>query len=160
LKPGSRRRNWTTSRHRGRVRPAIIFRYRCARGPSQSQDLPRVRLAPATICGMVGSPLRKTPAINLTRDFFCMLDRGGALQPGSPCMSTPALARSKAQATNCQFFTLPWGNPTEARPSHKDSYKLSLENSAAAYDSRCPLGSASLPPRRRTCLEPILLSNH
>src|SRR5882672_5975244 len=44
--------------------------------------------------------------------------RGGrTLQRVSPCVSFSALERSGAHATDCQFFTLPWGNPREAEPS-------------------------------------------
>src|SRR5947208_3637634 len=60
-----------------------------------------------------------------------MRDDGEMLQRVLPCVSTPAQSRSAAHATKCQFITIPWGNPREAKPNPRVRSKPSLEHSTA-----------------------------
>ena len=123
--PGSSRRNRTTSRWRGRVRPANDSIYRWASGRSQRQGLPSVRLARAVDLFDGWFAGEKRAGERAAKRRFGMADDGGMLQRVSPCVSRSAQSRSVAHATKAQFFTIPWGNPREAQPNPRaDPAKL------------------------------------
>src|SRR2546429_8810474 len=113
---------------------------RLATGRSQRQGLPSVRLARAITCSTAGAPARKVLARTVNSDGFGMVEDGEMLQRVLPCVSTPAQSRSAAHATKCQFITIPWGNPREAKPNPRVRSKPSLEHSTAeVYDSSLPV---------------------
>src|ERR1700682_3909058 len=60
------------------------------------------------------SPERMALARTLTSAEVSMRSGGGSLQRVSLCMSRSAQSRSVAHALNCQFFTMPQGNPGDA----------------------------------------------
>jgi len=61
------------------------------------------------------SPARNDRASAFTTERFGMAVCGGMPQRVSPGVSKSAFQRSAAHATNAEFFTIPWGNPREAK---------------------------------------------